>query len=211
MKALWRWSIRGRFLEEEGIGTKGVSLLWVDVHSHSRWLYQRLLRSSCQQGLPLPVSVKCRWKGRRRGRFAGWTEDGLRPPFLLQQSCPLLRLAAGSMLGWGPSPALQAVLGMCGWRAGMAAASPGSGAACAQFRSAPASTQIPASWVTGVLNLYCHASSLAAAFEVYKNHIPCLLTDWLYSLFLSFSQFNNSKQCLNTVQEIGILSCDVPG
>ena len=123
----------------------------------------------------------------------------------------LLRLAAGSMLGWGPSPALQAVLGMCGWRAGMAAASPGSGAACAQFRSAPASTQIPASWVTGVLNLYCHASSLAAAFEVYKNHIPCLLTDWLYSLFLSFSQFNNSKQCLNTVQEIGILSCDVPG
>ena len=59
----------------------------------------------------------------------------------------------------------------------MAAASPGRGAACAQFWRAPASTQIPASWVAEVLNLYCHASSLDTAFEVYKNHIPCIFTD----------------------------------
>lgn len=171
MKALWRWSIPGRFLEE-GIGTKGVSLLWVDVHS--RWLHQASYAAAASRGfLFLLCEVSLEGIGRRRGRFAGWTEDGLRPPFLLQQSCLLLRLAAGSMLGQGRSPALQALLGVCGWRAGMAAASPGRGAACA-----PASAQIPARWITEVLNLYCHASSLDAAFDVYKNHIPCILRDF---------------------------------
>ena len=93
------------------------------------------------QQLPPGASSSCLCEvslegiGRRRGRFAGWTEDGLRPPFLLQQSCPLLRLAAGSMLGWGPSPAPQAVLGEYGWRAGMAAASQEAGCLCSVSES----------------------------------------------------------------------------
>ena len=80
MKALWRWSIPGRFLEEEGIGTKGVSLLWVDVHS--RWLHQASYAAAASRGflfLSLPsVTGRDRPKEREVCRVdRRWTEASL--------------------------------------------------------------------------------------------------------------------------------------
>ena len=102
-----------------------------------------------------------------------WTEASL----LVAAELPLAEAGCRQHAGMGTLSCAAGCAGRVWVEGGDGSCLPRKRAACAQFPRAPASTQIPASWVTGVLNIYCHASSLDAVFEVYKNHIPCILTD----------------------------------
>lgn len=116
--------------------------------------------SSCLCKVPLEGIVP------RRGRFAGSTEDGpLRPPFLLPRSCSLLRLEASRVLGSGPCPAGRLCWASVGEGWGCRLPPQDGDCLCSDVL-APGSTPSPASWVTEVLNLYCHASFLEAASDV---------------------------------------------